>query len=108
MISSEDAFLLLNKWREEQHPLKLMISGEAFHISFGGVVEEIDGFSLTFFPLEPNVCEGEATLDLTDCKFAYGDSREAPPDSMSALKLSAILTVLRPNGTAFMFGELRL
>jgi hypothetical protein len=109
MISSEEAFLMLNKWREDKHPLKLMIAGEGFRISFGGIIEDINGSRLLFLPEEPNACEGDASLDLTDCEFEYGDKREAPRGSISGLKLSAILTVLPPDRTAlFMFAELRL
>ncbi len=108
MISSEEAFLLLNKWREEQHPLKLLIAGDGFRMSFGGTIDEIDGLKLTFLPVSPNPCEGDSILDLAECRFEYGDSREAPPGSISGTKFDALLSILRPDGTAFLFAELRL
>lgn len=108
MISSDEAFLMLNKWRDAEHPLKLLIAGEGFRISFGGLIHEVAGSRLTFFPLEPNVSEGEAILETADCEFEYGDSREAPSGSVSSLKFSSILTIIRPDGTHFMFAEFRL
>jgi hypothetical protein len=108
MISDSDGFLLLNKWMEERHPLKLLIAGEGFRISVAGRIAEIEGTRLAFLPDEPNPCEAESVLELANCRFEYGDSREAPAGSTSGLVLSAILTVLRPDGTAFMFAERRL
>jgi hypothetical protein len=69
---------------------------------------EIAGTKLTFFPDEPNPCEAEALLDLADCKFEYGESREALPGSMSAQKFSSILTAVRSDDVTFLFGEVRI
>ncbi len=108
MISSDEAFLILRKWADEKHPLKLLMTGEGFRMSFAGVIEEITDFGVAFFPAEPNFCDGESVIALAGCKFQYGDSREALPSSTSRLKFSSILTILRPDGTTFMFAELRL
>jgi hypothetical protein len=108
MISSDEAFLMLNKWREEQHPLKLLIAGDGFRMSFAGTIDEVDGSRLTFLPVAPNSCEGDSILELAECRFEYGDSREAPRGSVSGLKFESILTILRPDGTTFMFAELRV
>ena len=55
MISSEEPFMMLKKWRDEEHSLKLVIAGEGFRISFGGTIRELAGSRLSFLPLEPNV-----------------------------------------------------
>ena len=102
MISSEEAFSLLRKWQEDKHPMKLMLAGEGFRMSFGGRISGIAGTELEFLPDEPNPCEAEALLDLADCKFEYGDSREALPGSISGLKFSSILTAVRSDGMHFL------
>lgn len=103
MISSDEAFLLLKKWKEEKHPLKLLLAGEGFRMSFSGVVEEISGARVAFFPVEPNACIGEAWLELANSTFEYGDSRTAEPSF--ALKFTSLLTVIRPDRTVFIFAE---
>lgn len=107
-ISASDAFLLLNKWMEEQHPLRLLVVGEGFRISINGRIEDIAGSKLSFLSESPGRDEDLCFLELSDSTFAYGDSREAPPDTSSTLEFSALLTILRPDGAAFIFGERRL
>jgi hypothetical protein len=105
MISSDEALLLLKKWHEDKHPLKLLIAGDGFRMSFAGMIEDMDNSRLAFLPSEPNECEGESLLELSGCKFEYGDSREALPDSSSRFKFSSILSIIRRDGTAFLFAE---
>ena len=105
MISSDEAFLILRKWNEDEHPLKLQFAGEGFRMWLGGRLTGIDGTKAVFFPDDD--CDGGALLDLAGCDFEYGDSREAPPDSESRLKLSSILTAQRPDGILFLFAEVR-
>jgi hypothetical protein len=107
MTSSDEAFSVLSKWFEDGQPMKLMLKGDGFRMSFAGRIIGISGTEVEFLPDEPNACEGECRLDLAKCRFEYGDSREAPPDSISRLKLASILTAVRPDGVIFLFAEVR-
>ncbi len=106
MISSDDdAFLMLRKWQNDSHPLKLMLAGDGFRMVFAGRIADIVGTKLAFAADEP--WEADAWLELADCRFEYGDSREASLGSISGLKFSSILTIVRPDGIIFMFAEVR-
>jgi len=77
------------------------MAGEGFRVGFNGRICEVGDTELAFLMDEPNVLAGEASIELANCRFEYGESREARPG------FSAILTIVRPDGTAFMFGEIR-
>lgn len=107
MISSGEAVLLLNKWFNGKHRLRILFSGPGLRMAFDGIIEDFDEHIFALLPTEPNDSHGEALVDINECSFEYGDSREAPPGSPSALKFSSILTILRPDGTRVMVAEMR-
>lgn len=85
--------------------MTLLLAGDGFRMAFGGRIGELTGTRLLFLADEPNPCEAQAYLELSDCRFDFGDIREAPEDSPSRLKFSAMLSVTRPDQTAFLFAE---
>ena len=78
MISSrEEAFLLLNKWRDEIAPLKVMVVGGKSAISAMGTLTTI---VLVPASLELRGPSGYCLLDLRGATFGYEDPAEAPAE----------------------------
>jgi hypothetical protein len=105
MISSEEGFLLLKKWKTERCSLRLLLT-----LGFGGgyfscKVADVEDFSVHLVGSD-SCCE--FLLSLTEASFEYGDPSEAPPpirDSSQSKYLSC-LSVFFPSGDHVAFFEL--
>lgn len=97
MISSEDAFLLIKKWKTERCSLRILLT-----LGFGGgyfscTVADVDESSVQLVGADSSC---EFILSLAGASFEYGDTREAPPPirDSSPFKYSGCLSVFFPGG----------
>ena len=109
MISSEEANLLISRYRSEQPLLRINLilrdTPVKMRLTARAVVEEPAG-QLTFEAENGDHC----LVALQDCRFEYGDAREvADPEirARSEEKFAGCLTVLFPSGERLYIMELR-
>jgi hypothetical protein len=105
MISSEDAFLLIKKWKTEKCSLRLQLT-----LRFGGGyfscnVVDVEDSSVQLVGADSSC---EFLLSLAEASFEYGDPREGPPPirDSSQSKYLGCLSVLFPSGDRVAFFEL--
>jgi hypothetical protein len=103
-ISSNDARLVINKWKDESSPLHMLLSDS-------GAIED---FPTTVLDCERNwlilarySCSG-VWLSVFDAIFKYGEPREAPPAirSRSLEKFVSCLELSWPGGGKCLLFEL--
>ena len=98
MISSEEFFLVLRKWRDEETPLRIVVTWGGIGVDFRGTPSDV--------PAEPGVvtfrhADNETRLDLfigADFAFLYGE----PPEGQEEGTIGALIA-LRSNGERVSF-----
>lgn len=105
MISSEEAFLLIKKWKTERSLLRLVLK-----LKFGGGyfscnVVDVEDSSVQLAGADSSC---EFLLSLAGASFEYGDPSEAPPPirDSSQSKYLDCLSVLFASGDRVDFFEL--
>ena len=73
MISSEDALLLLRKWKTDKAPMRFVFAIPNGGGSFLGSIGDLTDSTIHLIG-----SQAEFILSLAGSKFEYGDSREAP------------------------------
>lgn len=104
MISSEEAQLLMNKWRIESVPMAFILVGDGVGFSFRGWVGEVRSDAVQLRG------EGSELLaSLVGARFEYGDPREAPEGirESSGKKFAGCLSVLLSGGDRLLLFERR-
>ena len=109
MISSEEANLLISRYRSEQPLLRINLilrdMSVKMRLTAQVVLKEPDG-QLTFESDNGDHC----VIVLRNCRFEYGDSREvndAEIRARSEEKFAGCLTILFPSGERLYIMELR-
>lgn len=100
--SAEDAFSLLNKWKDEQSLIFALFVGSGFSFACKGIILQIEGAHI-----EIAHTGAKLLLDLTGAKFLYEDPREAPEkirDTMES-KYVCEITAILPTGDRCAFFE---
>ena len=107
MISSEDAHLLLNKWKTESALMCLVFATAEAGFSFMGRVIELSSDVIQFRGNSPE--RPEVLLKLAGARFEYGDAREAPESirNSSQAKYAGALSIILPSGDRCFLIELR-
>jgi hypothetical protein len=105
MISSEEAFLLMRKWKTKKSPLRLLLAGPFGAGSFFGSIEDIEDKDVQFFGVD---ARSECLLRLHEATFEYGDAREAPTLTRAKAEVTYAgrLTAILPEGPRISFFEL--
>lgn len=114
MISSEDAFSIFGKWKEERPLVKLLVGIPVRGKTITGdrwpslrIIE----ISLTSPKIVAQVegADDEALeFDLEGAVFEYGDTREAEvPPELAAGSWVCFLEAVLPSGNRMLFAELR-
>jgi hypothetical protein len=106
MISSTEALLILNKWKVEKSPLRLVLASSFGGGSFFANLVEIDHENLQFIGADSL---SEFLVRLTDVGFEYGEPREAPSliRAKSEAKYVSVLTAIFSSGDRLSVFEIR-
>ena len=98
MISSDDALLFFQKWKDEQTQIHVVFVSDSLGASFAGIVLNVDAPSLTV-----RVVWKDSQFDfmLRNAEFEYADPREAPEIlKREAAKYEGCLTAVIPSRDA--------
>lgn len=110
MISSDDAHLLIEKYRSEQTRLRstFILRDKSINIRLTATALSSETGFETLTLLAPN---GDCVLTvLRECRFEYGDAREVSDPKIRAAseaKFSGCLTVIFPSGERLYVMEMR-
>lgn len=105
MISFEDAFRLLNKWKDEKSTMRFLLAFSFGGGSFSGRVADVTRTTVQLIGAD---LQSEFRLSLASARFEYGDAREAPEELRDRSdKYVGCLTALVPSGDRISFFELR-
>ena len=107
MISSDEAFLLFDKWQRE-HSVLLVRRGAAqgriwFWASIASVSSRLDNVSIEATLFDGR--QGRSDLDLREATFEYADPREAEDPVLSAVAFACFLLIRLPDGGSVWFME---
>lgn len=109
MISSEEANLLISRYRSEQPLLRISLIlhdvSVRIRLTAHAIAQEPDG-QLTFEADNGDHC----VVILRNCRFEYGDAREVNDPEIRARseeKFAGCLTILFPSGEHLYIMELR-
>jgi len=108
MTSSDDAFLLLRKWKIEKLQIQAVFVLDLANGSFAGIVTDVDEPSLSVRIVGLD-SRSQFTFHLRNLELRYADSREAPEAlKHEAHKYEGCLTALDTgSGDRISFFEIR-
>jgi hypothetical protein len=109
-ISSEEAFLLFEKWKGDESLLTIsMIRGENRMIFLGVILDTLRRSEKLLLEIRESEEEGkgEIFLDLEGADFEFADVRESPVPALAALTWEDFLSVLLANGERIFIGVRR-
>jgi hypothetical protein len=95
VLSEEDAFRLLNKWKAEASEILAVLSGGKFGFSCNGRILSIEDSKIQI--ASPN---SKLLLDLSGATYLYEDPREAPDRIRESMESKYVceLTAILPSG----------
>ena len=106
MISSDDAFSLLKKWKSEKSSMRFVFAFGCGGGSFPGTIADVVGEVVR---LVGDDSRFEFSLSLSDARFEYSGPREAPEELKDVRdKYVGCLAVDVPPGLRISFFELRI
>jgi hypothetical protein len=107
MISSQDAFLILEKWKKEKRFLYIFTSTPDGSAKFQALVSEVlrKSESLIVFAERSDGGTTELGIELKGAEFEYGDPRETFDPELAATGWVCFLSAFLPSGGSIMFAE---
>ena len=117
MISHADAISLLDKWRVEGTPVKVLLNAGEATASFVGRIVELDTGVVEFRPTDPNPSDVHTRVNLSAATFEWGDRRELGARFLKAWerfedvarglpRLESFLTIFLSSGAGVCVAEL--
>jgi hypothetical protein len=112
-VSSSDAFLIFQKWIDEQTPVFFglgSIGEDIVHVPGGQaiLIEMTSGKYLSILTKPPEGDGDVVVMGLSDAEFEYADSREGVVPELAERKWACYVSATFPSGRVATFGECRL
>jgi hypothetical protein len=107
-VTLEDVLSLLNKYVEERTPLLAVFVTPSLSVArvLGTIrVSVVDGAPLHLIVGEDDGESDQIKFRLSDCKFEYGDFREARAEDFGAHKFEGFLVVASKKGDTLSLFE---